>query len=174
MRVITHVLCLIDDHQLLVEQSRDSDAITEIVKMYNQVALRTCDSSNPDDHMHMVSGETYGSDFKEWLAQLPAADLCRILDRYLSYFPQHAEGDARTEREARRSRHQDSEAEKDARQLRHFVIKFGMVILFMFMILVVAAVVSIMQTNHLLPDNIVFKTIMETATELAKILFTFK
>lgn len=179
MRIIAHVLCMIDDHRLMNEQMDASDAVTELVQTYNQLALRSCEGHNPDLHLCVVTANTYGSDFKMWLSQLNTADRWRLLDRYLVHFPQSAQGDAREEREmperaSPRGRGRESEEEKDKRQLKFFFFRFCLIMVFIFSVLVVAVGVSILESRHLLPNNVVFKSIMDVATELAKILFTLK
>lgn len=176
MRVVAHVLCKIDDHRLLQEQMDESEALKEIVHAYNQIAMRPS-VSDSSPQLYVVTGETYGSDFKQLLAYLTPKDKWRLLDRYLGHFPHSAEGDAKTERTPSYVLHHpvhETEEQKDLRKLKHFFIKFGLIVLFLLVVLVLAAGVSVMQTKHLLPDNVVFKTIFDTATELAKILFTMK
>lgn len=175
MRVIAHVLCKVDDHRYVVDQADESEAIAELMKMYNQLANRSTESSDPDDHLFVVGPETYGSDLKQWISLMPTHDKWRILDRYLSHFPKYAEGDAKTERQSTDPLpSRETEEEKDKRKLRQFAIRFGIIVVFLMTLLVFAAAMALMSTKHMLPDNVIVKAVFETATELAKILFTLK
>jgi hypothetical protein len=182
MRVIAHVLSSIDDDRLMFDQMENSSAIAELVQDYNRLADYSCDDTDPDQHLYIVGRETYGRDLKQWISFLPAPERWHLMDRFLSNITTRAreralEAVAAPTPHKRRSpwdRREENEAETDKRQLRHFAIRMVLIALFMFMVLVLAAGVTIMQKNHLLPDNVVLTAILQTAVEVAKILFTFK
>jgi uncharacterized membrane protein len=181
MRVIGHVLRKIENDKQLMQQIVQSPAVAELVSNYN--ALAVVAQAAEDDHLKMVTGETYGQEFKHYLTHLPSIDLHRLLDRYLSHFAQSDKGNATRERsqvEAEEGEgcgdgldHYETETEKEKRRHRYFLIKcLAIAALFTFFV-VLGAMVAILTHTHT-ADNAVFKAIMGTATEVLKVLFTMK
>jgi hypothetical protein len=181
MRVVEHVLRKIRDDQHLAGQINDSDAVAELVKQYNSIALGNGAIQRTD--LYVATGETYGSDFKRYITYLPASEQLRLLNHYLSHFPMSAQGDVKRE-DGEEDKEDEDEEEKDKkptpydaqvakeeRQRRFWLLKTVVYSTLALMFILVGAMVAIMVHNHSMPDNALIKTFMETAIELIKILF---
>jgi hypothetical protein len=182
MRVTAHVLRKIDDEKPIAIQAATSPAISELMSSYNEMVAIA--RAAEDERLVIVSGSMYGQDFKRCVNQLPGQDLHRLLDRYLSHFARCEAGNATRERTQVEQDDEDAsngedvssnetQAAKDKRALNHWLIRVGVVCLVATALIVGGAMVAIMTYDHT-ADNAVFKTIMETATEVIKILFITK
>lgn len=186
MRLVELALKKIDDDKHLSVQMAHSDAVSELIHNYNNVARER-------DNMSVVTSDTLGIDLKRHLAYLPAADLNRLLCQYLTHFPYYSEGDLVTEtgEERRQSRRasdhphkplEDDEdkdgadqsetpATRDDRRFRHKVLLTMLIGVMILAFILVGAIIAIMFHNHAMPDSAVIKTLMNTAVEIIKILF---
>jgi hypothetical protein len=181
MRVIGHVLRKIDNDKQLMQQIAQSPAVAELVSNYN--ALAVVAQAAEDEHLQMVTGETYGQEFKYYLTHIPSIDLHRLLDRYLSHFAQSDKGNATRERNQVESEegegcgdghdHYETDTEKENRRQNNFLFKCLMASIMVTFFVILGAVVAILTHNHT-ADNAVFKAIMGTATEVIKIIFSTK
>lgn len=183
MRVIAHVLRKIDDDKQLVDQITRSPAIAELVHSYNNIAMVA--RSAEDEGLALVTGDTFGQDFKRHLGYLPTIDLHRLLDRYLSHFVHYDRGNATREQVAGGHGHReedeaedegeehDSASERENRRLMHWGVKALVICCITIVMVVVGAMVAILTHNHT-ADNAVFKSIMVTAGEIIKIIITSK
>lgn len=182
MRVIGHVLRKIDNDQPMLQLITNSPAVAELVNDYNKLAIVA--QAAEDEHLKMVTGDTYGQEFKHYLTHVPALDLHHLLDRYLSHFAHSDKGNATHERGQGDGQYEEQEAaavfgpretdeQKEDRQLHRWLVKCAVVCVIGTLFILMGAMVAIMTHNHT-ADNAVFKTIMETAAEVIKIIFSSK
>lgn len=189
MRVITHVLRGIDDENPLRTQLANSPATAELVNNYNTIAVVA--RAAEDENLALVSGETYGQDLKRYVSLLPLRDAHRLLDQYLSHFPNYDKGDLVKERgvtvpEQSVADHSSITAPtdhpstpsldddtKEDKQFHRWLAKCVIVMAMCMVFIIVGVMIAIVTHNHM-ADNAVFTTIMSTATEIIKILFTSK
>lgn len=185
MRLAELVLRKVKDDKHLTDQIASSKAICELVKNYNNIALRPpatrMRADDNDTGLYTVTGETYGSDLKRYISYLPSAEQLKLLNLYLTHFPHSDKGDVIHEElddidqidagDDPAPAKPESDAAKEDRKLRHWAIKVFVYAFLFFATLVIGAMIAVMYHNHAMPDAGVFKAVMSTATEVLKILF---
>lgn len=182
MRVVAHVLRRIDDEKPITQQIAGSPALAELVKNYNTLAIlaRTAE----DESLALVTGDTSGHDFKRSMSLLPSKDAHHMLDQYLSHFPHYDKGSLSKERGVVSDDNDEDEDEHDShdhgssssavsRRDKMWFIKVAIIFALAVFMIIFGAMVAIITHNHG-GDNAVFKSIMVTATELLKIIFSNK
>lgn len=162
MRVIENVFSGIDNNQSLSLQSSHSEALHELMMGYNEIAISTHNGHSGLDYaepLPLISGVMCGADLKHHLAIIRPDDLLRLMGMYLATQSKDHDHD------------HESQADQEERQLKHWLIKTGVIFCLALFFVIIGAMLAITHYNKALPDNAVFKTILDTASEILKILF---
>lgn len=168
MRVVEKILYRIKDDDTVSVLIADDGPVAKLVKAYNRLALDAGGSTRPG--LYALVGDSYGSDIKRYINYLPATDQLRLLDSYLYTFPD-TEGD---EPIVVVPPPVETELVKDERRQRHWMMKAGITFLLVSLFTLLGAVIAIMAHNKQAPDSVLIKTVMDTATEVIKLLFSTK
>lgn len=178
MLVIDHVLLTVSNTKTLGILMAESPAIAELVQDYNTLINDSPKPNNGEERM-IAKGDMFGSDLKLYIAMMTAYEQMKLMNRYLSNLAA-APTPAKKKVVPVAEETDDADAEstidhsdvKEDRQLRRFMIKTLFITVMVLLFIVIGAVIAIMVHNHSVPDNVLIKTIMQTAAEIIKILFS--
>ncbi len=168
MRVVENILHRIKDDEHVGPAINEHESVAELVKGYNRHALTNDFESRGG--MYVVTGETYGVDLKRYIHQLPAVEQLRLLDNYLKHFPDNSDGDELST--AAMVHIVESDAVREERRLKHWMVKTIITFCLFSIFTLTGAVIAIMAHNKQTPDSVFIKTIMDTAAEVIKLLFS--
>lgn len=166
MRVVESILHRIKDNEPLVDQIAVHESVAELVKAYNKLSM--AHNLEGRESMYIVTGETFGSDLKRYIHHLPENEQIKLLDRYLLHFVDVAGAEVPPPLPITTA---EQEAVRDERRLKHWVFKIAVLAGLFFFFLLMGAIVAIL-AHEKTTDNALIKTLMETAGEVIKLLFS--
>lgn len=157
MGLLLQVLKAIDDNKTISERLGKSEALRKLVDEYTV-------HQDQDASLPTLTNLTTGRELKSALDMLPPEHQLSILTNY--FHKVHGSSPP--------GQIVETPVQIEERKLRHWFVKFATAAIAAILLIMVGAVVSVIIKTGTLPNASIFTSIMTTATEILKLIFSTK